>query len=194
MLPSRLVFKQLCVPIRRDAETLQVATCDPFELTAFDELRLLTGMAIELVLADERDLDKFIRAHYGVAGDTLADLAGDTTIETTGGADAAAVDELEAAQEASVIKLVNDLLLEAIRERATDIHIEPYEDELEIRYRIDGILGEVFRQHPPVPPRDRQSPEDHGEPEHLRETASPGRSHHRATRDASTTRACPSSP
>jgi type II secretory ATPase GspE/PulE/Tfp pilus assembly ATPase PilB-like protein len=141
ILPSRLVFKQLCVPIRRLGSTLQVATCDPFELSAFDELRLLTGMGVELVLADERDLRKFIRAHYGVAGDTLDALGGDdspseTVVESLDG-------ELDAAEEASVIKLVNDLLLEAIRERATDIHIEPYEDELSIRYRIDGVLGEA---------------------------------------------------
>jgi type II secretory ATPase GspE/PulE/Tfp pilus assembly ATPase PilB-like protein len=141
ILPSRLVFKQLCVPIRRTGNTLQVATCDPFELSAFDELRLLTGLGVELVLADERDLRKFIRAHYGVAGDTLDALGGEdaseeSLVETLDG-------ELDAAEEASVIKLVNDLLLEAIRERATDIHIEPYEHELSIRYRIDGVLGEA---------------------------------------------------
>jgi type II secretory ATPase GspE/PulE/Tfp pilus assembly ATPase PilB-like protein len=98
-------------------------------------------LGVELVLADERDLRKFIRAHYGVAGDTLDALGGEdatseTSIESLDG-------ELDAAEEASVIKLVNDLLLEAIRERATDIHIEPYEDELSIRYRIDGVLGEA---------------------------------------------------
>ncbi len=140
ILPSRLVFKQLCVPIRRTGNTLQVATCDPFELSAFDELRLLTGLGVELVLADERDLRKFIRTNYGVAGDTLDALGGDevasTTIDSSDG-------ELDADEEASVIKLVNDLLLEAIRERATDIHIEPYEEELSIRYRIDGVLGEA---------------------------------------------------
>ena len=140
ILPSRLVFKQLCVPIRRSGNTLQIATCDPFELSAFDELRLLTGLGVELVLADERDLRKFIRAHYGVAGDTLDALGGEEvpTIESEVGDG-----ELDAAEEASVIKLVNDLLLEAIRERATDIHIEPYEEELTIRYRIDGVLGEA---------------------------------------------------
>lgn len=142
MLPSRLVFKQLCVPIRCDADTLQIATSDPFELSSFDELRLLTGLGVELVLADERDLRKFIRAHYGVAGDTLDALDGiaqqsdSPQIESTSG-------EIDAAEDASVIKLVNDLLIEGVRERATDIHIEPYEDELAIRYRIDGILGEA---------------------------------------------------
>ncbi|MCH8151699.1 MAG: Flp pilus assembly complex ATPase component TadA [Planctomycetes bacterium] len=145
-LPAKLVFKQRCVPIGRTNGTLRVATCDPFELTAFDELRLLTGMSIELVLADERDIRKFIRTHYGVAGDTLDELAGQGEAPESEFA-ATDADEIEQAQEASVIKLVNDLLVEAIRERATDVHIEPYEDTLMIRYRIDGVLG-----HAGVPP------------------------------------------
>jgi len=145
-LPSKLVFKQRCVPIDRYNGTLRVATCDPFELSAFDELRLLTGLGIELVLADEKDIDKFIRTHYGVAGDTLDALSGssvaaeqlDTSVLSTD-----QQDEVEQAQEASVIKLVNDLLVEAIRERATDVHIEPYEDSLAVRYRIDGVLQQA---------------------------------------------------
>jgi general secretion pathway protein E/type IV pilus assembly protein PilB len=141
-LPSRLVFKKLCVPISRTETTLQIATCDPFELSTFDELRLLTGLGVELVLADERDLRKFIRSHYGVAGDTLDALSNDDSADTDLILDAAS-GELDADEEASVIKLVNDLLLEAIRERATDIHIEPYEEELTIRYRIDGVLSEA---------------------------------------------------
>ncbi|MHC5114203.1 MAG: GspE/PulE family protein [Planctomycetota bacterium] len=150
LLPAKLVFKQRCVPLEKRNGTLRVATCDPFELTAFDELRLLTGLGIELVLADEQDLRKFIRTHYGVAGDTLDELAGDdpaAAIDAATGAASAAADEIEQAQEASVIRLVNDLLIEAIRERATDVHIEPYEDQLCIRYRVDGILT-----HAGVPP------------------------------------------
>ncbi|MGI9014438.1 MAG: GspE/PulE family protein [Phycisphaerales bacterium] len=147
-LPSKLVFKQRCVPIGRYNGTLRIATSDPYELSAFDELRLLTGLGIELVLADERDLEKFIRTHYGVAGDTLDALTGEQTAQARGrdddgfGSDAA-IDEVEQAQEASVIKLVNELLLEAIRERATDVHIEPYEDRLDVRYRIDGVLQQA---------------------------------------------------
>ncbi len=140
LLPPKLIFKQRCVPIARSDGTLRIATCDPFELTAFDELRLLTGMVIELVLADERDIRKFIRTHYGVAGDTLDELAGEgETVPSD--LPSPETDELEQAQEASVIKLVNDLVAEAIRERATDVHLEPYEDRLIIRYRIDGVLG-----------------------------------------------------
>lgn len=141
MLPAKLVFKQQCVPVRRTTTTLQIATCDPFELSAFDELRLLTGLGVELVLAEERDLRRFIRKHYGVAGDTLDELGASTSENLD--ASVTLGEELDSDEEASVIKLVNDLLIEAIRERATDIHIEPYEENLVIRYRIDGILSEA---------------------------------------------------
>jgi general secretion pathway protein E/type IV pilus assembly protein PilB len=136
-LPTKLIYKQSCVPIDRHNGTLTVATSDPFEITALDELRLLTGCSIELVLADEDELTKFIRVHYGVGGDTLDQLSTDRVDTEAIAGDA---DEIEQAQEASVIKLVNDLLVEAISERATDVHIEPYEDELVVRYRIDGVL------------------------------------------------------
>ncbi|GMV27388.1 MAG: general secretion pathway protein GspE [Phycisphaerae bacterium] len=137
-IPSRLVFRLHCIPIRREDSRLVVATSDPFDLAVLDELKLVTGCSIELALADEDDLRKFIRAHFGVGGDTLDAM--------TAGMDEAALDlapaadEAEQAQEASVIKLVNDLLTEAISERATDVHIEPYEHELVVRYRIDGVL------------------------------------------------------
>ncbi|MBM4108618.1 MAG: type II/IV secretion system protein [Phycisphaerae bacterium] len=136
LLPAKVAYKQRCVPIARENGVLTVATSDPYELAPLDELRLITGCIIEPALADGEELDKFIRAHYGVGGDTLDALSGSA-------ADVAAVlpqDEIEQAQEASVIKLVNDLLGEAISERATDVHVEPYEHELLVRYRIDGVL------------------------------------------------------
>jgi general secretion pathway protein E len=146
-LPAKLVYKQNCVPISRADGTLTVATSDPFELSVLDELRLLTGCSIELVLADEEDLHKFIRTHYGVGGDTLGEMARQEAEAGVFPIDPASADEVEQAQEASVIKLVNDILIEAIKERATDVHIEPYERELAVRYRIDGIL-----QRASVPP------------------------------------------
>lgn len=144
-LPARLVYKQNCVPISRAGHVLTVATSDPFELSVLDELKLLTGCSIELVLADEAELHKFIRANYGVGGDTLTEMA-----EAAGDSPASQVEaksEVEQAEEASVIRLVNDVILEAITERATDVHIEPYEGELAVRYRIDGVL-----QRANVPP------------------------------------------
>ncbi|HZW11355.1 MAG TPA: GspE/PulE family protein [Phycisphaerales bacterium] len=147
-LPSKLVYRQGCVPISRRDDRLVVATSDPFGLDALDELRLVTGCAIDVVLADEDDLRKFIRVHYGVGTDTLDQMSADARAgaEIAGG-DPSVAGEVEEAQEASVIKLVNDLLSEAVSERATDVHIEPYEQELIVRYRIDGVL-----QRANVPP------------------------------------------
>jgi len=142
VLPAKLVYKQNCVPISKENGTLTVATSDPFELAGLDELRLLTGCSIHVVLADEEELRKFIRANYGVGGDTLDEMSAGLAVQTD-----APKDEVEQAQEASVIKLVNDILIEAVTERATDVHIEPYEKELTVRYRIDGVL-----QRANVPP------------------------------------------
>jgi general secretion pathway protein E len=136
-LPARVVFKQQVAPVERRDGTLIVATADPFEMSSLDELRLVARCPIELVLADEDELRRFIRTHYGVGGDTLHEMAG----RAEDGVIAEGVeDEIEQAQEASVIKLVNDLLSEAISERATDVHVEPYEGQLVVRYRIDGVL------------------------------------------------------
>jgi general secretion pathway protein E/type IV pilus assembly protein PilB len=137
-LPSRTVFRLQCAPISRTPRGIRVVTGDPATLGALDELRLATGRAIEIVLADPRDVAKFIRRHYGVAGDTLDALSAGGNAPTEV---AETAEDDSAAEEASVVRLVNDLLLEAIRERATDVHLEPYENELEVRYRIDGVLS-----------------------------------------------------
>ncbi|MCH2142472.1 MAG: GspE/PulE family protein [Phycisphaerales bacterium] len=136
LLPSRLIYRLQCVPISKNEQSIRVATSDPFDLSSFDELSLVTGMPIELVLADEEELRRFIRTHYGVAGDTLEALQAEQTEAVSELAD----DEEGQAELASVIRLVNEVLIEAIRERATDVHIEPYERHLSIRYRVDGLL------------------------------------------------------
>jgi len=145
LLPAKLVYRQNCVPIARENSVLTVATSDPFELPGLDELRILTGCTIEVVLADDEELRKFIREHYGVGSDTLDEMSAGLSAKATLADPAAA--EVEQAQEASVIRLVNDVLAEAVTERATDVHIEPYERELIVRYRIDGVL-----QRANVPP------------------------------------------
>jgi len=145
-LPAKLIYRKNLVPISRQNGTLTVATSDPFDLYAFDELRLLTGLAIQPVLATEEDIAKVIKANYGVAGDTIDEMmtaTGDDDVKAIGDASAETEDLLEMAQEASVIKLVNEVFLEAVSERASDIHIEPYEKTLKIRYRIDGVLHEA---------------------------------------------------
>ncbi len=150
-LPAKLVYRKNLVPIRRENGSLTVATCDPYDLYAFDELRLLTGLEIRPVLAPKDEILKVIKANYGVGGDTIDQMMGTDDLEFVAETDEENGDLLEMAQEASVIKLVNEIFLEALNERASDIHIEPYENDLVIRYRIDGVLHDTS-----VPPQIRR--------------------------------------
>ncbi len=149
-LPSRFVYRNHLAPIARENGALKVATSDPFNLYVFDEIKLLTGMEVRPVLAPCDEIDKIIKDHYGVGGDTIEEMAGEDDLSLVGSEDDNQ-DLLQMAQEASVIKLVNEIILEAINERASDIHIEPYERALSIRYRIDGVLQEAA-----VPPQINQ--------------------------------------
>ena len=147
-LPPKIVYRKRLVPISRVDGTLNVATSDAFDLYAFDDIRLLTGLNIQPVLASREDIEKIIKTHYGLGGDTLdAMVAGDDAKPSQGSGEGGE-DLMEMAQEASVIKLVNEIILEAVNERASDIHIEPYEHQMAIRYRIDGVLQEAS-----VPPQ-----------------------------------------
>ena len=145
-LPARVVYRQRLVPVGHVDGILQVATSDPFDLYAFDDLRLLTGLNIQPVLATRDEIEKVIKTHYGLGGDTLDEMVGED--DAPAAVETGSEDLLEAAQEASVIKLVNEIILEAVNERASDIHVEPYEHHMAIRYRIDGVLQEA-----PVPPQ-----------------------------------------
>lgn len=147
-LPAKVVYRKRLVPISRSNGRLNVATSDAFDLYAFDDLRLTTGLDIQPVLAPRDDIEKIIKSHYGLGGDTLDEMVGADGPETGGASVEGGEDLLEMAQEASVIKLVNEIILEAVNERASDIHIEPYEHTMSIRYRIDGVLQEAS-----VPPQ-----------------------------------------
>lgn len=142
-VPLRLVHRRNVMPISRDNGTLIVATGNPYDLYALDELQAATGLHVHAVLASSKEITRLIRTHFGVGGDTVAALAADKKKD-----DVELLEEIEAddselarqAQEASVVKLVNEILVEAASERASDIHIEPEEKTLRIRYRIDGLL------------------------------------------------------
>lgn len=145
-LPARVVYRKRLVPVKRFNGTLQVATSDAFDLYSFDEIKLMTGLNIQPVLAPKDDIEKVIKTHYGLGGDTLDEMVGADDEEASGSITEGSEDLMEMAQEASVIKLVNEIIVEAVNERASDIHIEPFEHHISIRYRIDGVLQEA-----PVP-------------------------------------------
>jgi len=147
--PAKMMHRQALFPVRRENGSLVVATSDPFDLYPLDELSASTGLTVIPVLASRTEIAKLIKQHLGVGSETVTGLMAQaeenvqllSEIETDGS-------ELsEMAQEASVIRLVNEIMLEAIETRASDVHIEPQGAGLRIRYRIDGLL------HPqPVPP------------------------------------------
>ena len=147
MVPAKLVHRYGFIPISQKNGTITVATSNPHDLYAFDELRMLTQRRIEMALAPESEINRLIKQFYGVGGSTIEDMVAEEDVEIISDSIDESGDVIEMAQEATVVKLVNEILIEAIRDRATDVHIEPYERQLKIRYRIDGVLHNA-----PVPP------------------------------------------
>ncbi len=139
-MPPRLVHRRKLVPIAKTNGVLRVATSDPYDLMSIEQLRTMMHVQVETVLATEADINRVIKKHLGVGGGTIEELIedeNDIQVITDGNLDGNVDSE---AQEASVIKLVNEILVEALNQRASDVHIEPFENDLLIRYRIDGVL------------------------------------------------------
>ncbi len=140
-MPAKLVHNRNLIPLKSNGSVVRVATADPFDLYALDELRMLIGRRVETVLAPEPDIQRVIKQHFGVGGHTIDEMIDDKddvellsdSVDETG-------DLIEMAQEATVVRLVNEILIEAVRDRASDIHVEPFENDLRVRYRIDGVL------------------------------------------------------
>lgn len=132
------------IPVEITDNCLQVATCDPFSENLKSEIELVLDGShnIEFVLATSESIKKAIRKAYGVGAATVEQMVTAEDISDSAAANKDLMDESKA-REASVIKLVNQVLADAISGGATDIHIEPYEDDLKIRYRIDGVLHDA---------------------------------------------------
>lgn len=147
--PLKLIHRHAMFPIHRDNGALVVATSDPFDFYPLDELSATTGLSVVPVLAASRQIAQQIKTHLGVGSETIEGLLALQEEE-----DIQLLDEIdtdselaEEAQEASVVRLVNEILVEAIESRASDVHIESQAAGVRVRYRIDGLL------HPqPVPP------------------------------------------
>ena len=152
LIPSEVAQKYQLVPINRAGATLIVAMADPSNIFAIDDIKFMTGFNVEVVVAAEAAIKDAID-HYYDQSQTMADALGglddfdDLELVDEGVFDD--VNELErASEDAPVVKLVNLILTDAIKKKASDIHIEPYETSFRVRYRIDGVLYEVMK-----PPR-----------------------------------------
>lgn len=143
-IPAKVVHHYKILPIGSIGNTITIAMSDPMDIHTIDDIKLLLGANIETVLAGPNDIEEGLKQYYGVGAETVEKMiAEEGGVKLEVPEETAGEDIEKLAEDASIIKFVNQILLEAYRDRATDIHIEPFEDELRIRYRIDGVLYKV---------------------------------------------------
>ena len=152
MIPSRVVNLYKVVPISRMGNLLTVAMIDPMDVFALDDLKAITKLEISPVLADENDMKEAVRKFYERSADEeiseIVDNIQTARMETVAGEEEVSSQELlRITEEAPVVKLTNLILSRGVKERASDILIEPMEENSRVRYRIDGVL--CIRQTPP---------------------------------------------
>ena len=165
IIPVETAMKHHVLPLVRMGSSLTLAMSDPANVSALDDVKFLTGLNVEPVLASEASIEEAIKSHYGTVEEAerqkeIDDLvsfldegaAGSVELDEAG-EDTLNLAEIEkAAEEAPVIRLVNYVLADAVKRGASDIHMEPYEKEYRVRYRIDGLLQTVMT--PPLKLRD----------------------------------------
>lgn len=144
--PARILLERRLLPLSEEDGTLVVASSKVFDTTGLEELRLATGRDLKLVLSPAAEIERCLKRCLGVGADTVQSLVSEVPENGVQVIDHLAdedVDLSEAAEDASIIRFVNQVLTEAINLRATDVHFEPFEDELRVRHRIDGVLQEA---------------------------------------------------
>jgi type IV pilus assembly protein PilB len=153
LIPKTTAEKHQVVPVNRAGSSLIVAMSDPSNIFAIDDIKFLTGYNVEVVVASEQAIKEAIERYYSEKGPDLDEVMqgfddSEVTVVEADGDDMNVVDLEKSAEEAPVVKLVNLILLDAIKKGASDIHIEPYEKDFRVRFRIDGVLYEVMK--PPM--------------------------------------------
>jgi type IV pilus assembly protein PilB len=148
LIPQETCEKHKVIPVSRSGSTLILAMSDPSNLHAIDDIKFLTGYNVEPVVSAEGAIQKAIEKYFTqapaeISYDQIMEGFDEGEIEVTGDEEELNVGDLErAGSDAPVIRLCNAILLNAIKKRASDIHIEPYEKKLRVRYRVDGVLIE----------------------------------------------------
>jgi type II secretion system protein E len=143
-ISTKVAFQYSILPTALDNGALQVVVSDPFDAAMMNAVRFDARMPVQFALATKTEIEKALKKYYGVGAETLDEMGEGEAMEL----EISDKEITEDDQEASVIKFVNQIIWEAHKDRATDIHFEPAEDELRIRYRIDGILHQT-----PMPPQ-----------------------------------------
>jgi type II secretion system protein E len=145
-ISTKVAFQYSVLPTNYSEGSLQVAVSNPFDTAMLNAVRFDASCPVKFALAPRTEIEKALKKYYGVGAETLEEMGGgDEPMDLDLPLDK---EITEGDQEASVIKFVNQIIWEAFKDRATDIHFEPQEDELRIRYRIDGILHQT-----PMPPQ-----------------------------------------
>ena len=141
LIPEQVALRYRALPVGFEDSKLLVAMADPANLFALDDIRTITGMEIQPVVATAADVDNAIRKH-GRHDESVEQVASEASSKVE---DDASERDRAALEEGPIVKMVNMLITQAISDRASDIHIEPTERDVRIRYRVDGVLHEVMR-------------------------------------------------
>jgi type IV pilus assembly protein PilB len=142
--------KVLPLSFNKEARKLVVAMASHENFRALDDLQALMGYKVEVVLADATEIDRLIAKHYQAAAENISEILGelqtdDTLKDLKGRGESIDLESIKAAADSNPVrKLINLVLLQAIKDKASDIHFEPFEDEFKMRYRIDGVLYEMM--------------------------------------------------
>ena len=144
-ISTKIAFQYFVLPVAVNDGVLLVAASDPFDAAMMNAVQFNARMPVTFALAAKTEIEKALKKYYGVGAETLDEMGAGEPMELELAYDK---EITEGDQEASVIKFVNQIIWEAFKDRATDIHFEPQEDELRIRNRIDGILHQI-----PLPPQ-----------------------------------------
>ncbi len=150
LIPGQMARKYHALAVRRDGMTLTVAIADPLDMVAIDDIRVATGLNIVLQVGRAADIDAALATAYtsATAGRDIANAVEgarvELGVEETAGKDLSEQELINKAEDAPIIRLVDLILGQAIAERATDIHIEPTEDRVVVRYRVDGMLYDAL--------------------------------------------------
>lgn len=143
-LPASAVYQFNALPLSADGASVTVVVSDPFDTRAADGLRFIAGCLVKTALAPREEVEKAIKKYYGVGADAIEKMIDDGRYSVDDDIGAMTkIDVNEMGEEASIVRFVNQIIVEADHQGATDIHIEPQETELRIRYRIDGMLHKV---------------------------------------------------
>jgi len=143
-IPAKFACHYELMPIKIEDNLITVAMINPADINTIDDIKLLLKKEIKACLASRADIMDSIKKYYGVGAETIEKMGPEISAESAINIQHQETQDLDGAiEDASIINFVNQVLMEAYRDRATDVHIEPFEDELQVRYRIDGVLHET---------------------------------------------------